>query len=318
MSGLNVIAARPEHAAEVVAVIHRSFGARPVLDPPATAMEETTESVEASLHTDGGLIAFRENTIVGAMLFSHERTGLLGLRRVSVDPNAQYHGVASAMAGVAEDVASEAGSHGLWLYVRYELPHTVRFWARRGYYEIGRSEPLIEFGKELGMQRQSDSAAGTRHLAHRLADILRPGDLLILTGDLGAGKTTFTQGLGEALGVRGAVTSPTFIIARAHPSARDGPSLVHVDAYRLGSAAELDDLDLDASIDEAVTVVEWGADMAEQLADSYLEIRFERLGDDLPPSAESRGEESRRLTFSPYGRRWFGTGLCTVFSSAPA
>ena len=93
-----------------------------------------------------------------------------------------------------------------------------------------------------------------------------PGDLFVLSGDLGAGKTTFTQGLGEALSVRGPITSPTFVIARTHPSLADGPPLVHVDAYRLGSAAELDDIDLDATTEEAVTVVEWGDGMAEQLA----------------------------------------------------
>src|SRR5690554_1907994 len=93
-----------------------------------------------------------------------------------------------------------------------------------------------------------------------LAPVLAAGDLVILTGDLGAGKTTLTQGIGAALGVRGQVASPTFIIARTHPSESQGPDLVHVDAYRLGSLAELDDLDLDTSLEAAVTVVEWGED----------------------------------------------------------
>ena len=98
----------------------------------------------------------------------------------------------------------------------------------------------------------------------------------LLIGDLGAGKTTFTQGLGAGLGVRGPVTSPTFVIARVHPSEVDGPALVHVDAYRLGGLDELDDLDLDTSLDEAVTVVEWGEGLAEGLAESRLEVRIER------------------------------------------
>ena len=84
------------------------------------------------------------------------------------------------------------------------------------------------------------------------------GDLVILSGDLGAGKTTLTQGIGAGLGVRGEITSPTFVIARVHPSLVGGPPLVHVDAYRLGGIDELDDLDLDTSLDDAVTVVEWG------------------------------------------------------------
>ena len=97
---------------------------------------------------------------------------------------------------------------------------------------------------------------------------------MLLIGDLGAGKTTFAQGLGDGLGVRGPVTSPTFVIARVHPSEVGGPALVHVDAYRLGGLAELDDLDLDASLDEAVTVVEWGEGIAEGLAESRLEVRI--------------------------------------------
>ena len=109
---------------------------------------------------------------------------------------------------------------------------------------------------------------------------------MVLTGELGAGKTTFTQGLGEGLGVRGGVTSPTFVIARVHPALGDGPDLVHVDAYRLGGLDELDDLDLDASLDSAVTVVEWGAGLAEGLADSRLEVLIERTVGDAPGADE--------------------------------
>src|SRR4029453_11950915 len=102
--------------------------------------------------------------------------------------------------------------------------------------------------------------------------VLRAGDVLILSGDLGAGKTTLTQGIGRGLQVRGDITSPTFVIARVHPSLVDGPPLVHVDAYRLGGIDELDDLDLDTSLADAVTVVEWGHGVAEGLADERLEV----------------------------------------------
>src|SRR3546814_19213094 len=112
-------------------------------------------------------------------------------------------------------------------------------------------------------------------VGERLAALLRAGDLLILTGDLGAGKTTFTKGIGAGLQVRGEVTSPTFIIARVHPSLVGGPALVHADAYRLGSIDEIDDLDLEMTPAEAVTVVEWGAGLAEGRADDRLEIRSE-------------------------------------------
>jgi len=111
-------------------------------------------------------------------------------------------------------------------------------------------------------------------LGRRLAAVLRPGDLVLLTGRLGAGKTTLTRGIGDGLGVRGPVTSPTFVLARTHPSAVGGAPLVHVDAYRLSSAAELDDLDIDFA--RSVVVMEWGAGLVEGLADSWLDIRIQR------------------------------------------
>jgi tRNA threonylcarbamoyladenosine biosynthesis protein TsaE len=117
-------------------------------------------------------------------------------------------------------------------------------------------------------------------LGRRLAAVLRPGDLVVLNGDLGAGKTTFAQGIGAGLGVRGPVTSPTFVIARVHPSLTGGPALVHADAYRLSSPAEVDDLDLDASVGDSVTIVEWGEGLVEQLVDAYLEVRIDRRDDD--------------------------------------
>ena len=121
----------------------------------------------------------------------------------------------------------------------------------------------------------------TREFGRRLAAVLRPGDLVVLTGPLGAGKTALVQGIGAGLEVQGAITSPTFVIARVH---RGRVPLVHADAYRLGDRpdprAEIDDLDLDASAEEAVTVVEWGAGLAERLNDEYLEVRIDRLDDD--------------------------------------
>ena len=118
--------------------------------------------------------------------------------------------------------------------------------------------------------------------------------MLVLTGDLGAGKTTLTQGIAEGLGVRGPITSPTFVIARVHPSLVGGPALVHVDAYRLGSALELDDLDLDADLDASVTIVEWGAGLAEQLSESRLELTHHR---------RRRAHGAPRRRRRPLGRR---------------
>ncbi|PKQ26831.1 MAG: tRNA (adenosine(37)-N6)-threonylcarbamoyltransferase complex ATPase subunit type 1 TsaE [Actinobacteria bacterium HGW-Actinobacteria-4] len=139
-----------------------------------------------------------------------------------------------------------------------------------------------------------------------VAPVLRAGDVLILTGGLGAGKTTFTQGLGEALGVRGPIASPTFIIARTHPSEVGGPALVHVDAYRLTSLAELDDLDLDASLDDAVTVVEWGEHMAEALSDDYLRVVIDRShAGAFDPEDPAGGP--REVSIEGHGDRWLGT-----------
>jgi tRNA threonylcarbamoyladenosine biosynthesis protein TsaE len=134
-----------------------------------------------------------------------------------------------------------------------------------------------------------------RDLGRELAGRLRAGDLVILTGPLGAGKTTLVQGIGEGLRVRGPVTSPTFVIARVHPArAGSGPSLVHADAYRLGSIGEVDDLDLDADAASAVTVVEWGQGLAEGLAEDRLEISIQ-------PDPDS---DVRTVRLNGYGARW--------------
>jgi tRNA threonylcarbamoyladenosine biosynthesis protein TsaE len=154
------------------------------------------------------------------------------------------------------------------------------------------------------------SAAAMRDLGGLLADVLRAGDLVVLTGDLGAGKTTFTQGVGARLRVRGDITSPTFVIARVHPSLVEGPALVHVDAYRLETLTEVDDLDLDASLADSVTVVEWGEGLVEGLAADRLEVRLERRrGSAGPDDPELDGDEPRTVRVSGFGQRWAGVVL---------
>jgi tRNA threonylcarbamoyladenosine biosynthesis protein TsaE len=135
----------------------------------------------------------------------------------------------------------------------------------------------------------------TRAFGARLGARLRAGDLVVLTGPLGAGKTALVQGIGAGLDVQGRIASPTFVIARVHPArAADRPTLVHVDAYRLGSLDEVDDLDLDVDTDRSVTVVEWGAGLVEQLADARLEITLGRRDD----------TEERLATLVPHGGDW--------------
>ncbi len=140
-------------------------------------------------------------------------------------------------------------------------------------------------------------------LGRRLAKLLRAGDLVMLSGELGAGKTTLTRGLGEGLGVRGAITSPTFVIARVHPSLGGGPPLVHVDAYRLGGGLdEMEDLDLDVSLPESVIVVEWGEGKVEELTDDRLMVRIHRAVGDT-------ADEVRHVTLTGRGERWGAVDL---------
>lgn len=148
-------------------------------------------------------------------------------------------------------------------------------------------------------------------LGRRLAGMLQAGDLVVLTGDLGSGKTTLTQGIGEGLGVRGPVTSPTFVIARVHPSEIGGPPLVHVDAFRLGGFDEVEDLDLEASLDEAVTIVEWGHGLVEGLAGDRLEVTLERPAA-APDDAEADLDEPRTVHVSATGDRWSHADLASL------
>jgi tRNA threonylcarbamoyladenosine biosynthesis protein TsaE len=151
-----------------------------------------------------------------------------------------------------------------------------------------------------------DTPERMAELGRRAAALLRPGDLVLLSGELGAGKTTLTRGLGEGLGVRGAVTSPTFVIARVHPSLGEGPALVHVDAYRLrGGLEEMEDLDLDVSLDESVVVVEWGEGKVEGLSDARLDIVIQR-------GVGERAGDVREVRVTGVGERWGGEDLSVL------
>lgn len=170
--------------------------------------------------------------------------------------------------------------------------------------------PVVE-ALDAPVEMRTASAAETTDLGRRLGSILRSGDVLILEGDLGAGKTTLTQGLAAALGVRGDVTSPTFVLSRVHAAQRPGgPALVHVDAYRLQEGVALDDLDLDSLVEDAVTVVEWGAGLAEQLSTDRLHVSLARgVGGDCGDG------DARVITVAAVGARWDGVPLHILLAS---
>ena len=135
-------------------------------------------------------------------------------------------------------------------------------------------------------------------LGVKLSKVLRAGDLAILIGPLGAGKTTFTRGVGEGLEVEGNVSSPTFVVARTHKREGEAP-FVHVDAYRLGSPAELDDLDIPFA--SSIVFVEWGQGFTKDISDNWLEIEIAR---------DTSGEtEERQVNITGFGERWAGVSI---------
>lgn len=148
----------------------------------------------------------------------------------------------------------------------------------------------IPGARTLDLEQESDAV----EFGRRLGAHLRAGDLVLLDGPLGAGKTVVARGVADGMGVRGPVTSPTFVIARVHqPAGGSRPAMVHADAYRLTSLEEIDDLDLDTDLTDAAVVVEWGAGAVERLAEEYLVVRLRRRADDV-----------REVVVEPHGARW--------------
>ncbi|WP_406030533.1 tRNA (adenosine(37)-N6)-threonylcarbamoyltransferase complex ATPase subunit type 1 TsaE [Nocardioides sp. NBC_00163] len=305
----------PEAATEVLGIVREAFSARPPLDPPADALGETEGSMKERLSGFGGVVARLDGVGVGAVLMDPEDS-TLWLRRFAVLPDQQGHGVAHKMVTYAAGVAVSEGFDDLAVIAREELPETLRFWVRQGFREISRESPAVRLHRPLNEHVvEALDADAMFELGRRVAALVAAGDVLVLSGGLGAGKTTFTKGLGAGLGVRGEITSPTFVIARVHPSTVGGPELVHVDAYRLGGIEELDDLDLDTDLDDAVTVVEWGEGLAEGLSESRLEIRIVRAEADEAPLdlvEAPDGADPRRVEIVPVGARWRGVDLSAL------
>ena len=166
------------------------------------------------------------------------------------------------------------------------------------------SQPIASYAVE------TNDADQTRALGEDLGRVLAVGDLVMLSGGLGAGKTTLTQGIGVGMGVRGRVASPTFIVARVHPNLGGGPDLIHADAYRITDLNDLETLDLDSSLDEAVTVVEWGDGKTEAMSEERLAIEVRRAsggqahGDVI--DLEHMDDGRRRIVLRAHGHRWDG------------
>lgn len=282
-------------AERLLTVIADAFGHRPPVDPPPPALSETAESIAAALARGFGVLAEVDGQAVGTVIVVLEEDRAW-ITRVSVRPAFQRHGIASAMVEVALDLLAERGVPTADLYARAEFPQVVSWWQRHGFAEVDAEGTRLHLSRALPVCIEAPTAGAMQDLGRRLAGLLAPGDLLIASGDLGAGKTTLTQGIGAGMGVTGAIISPTFVLARIHRNPAGGPGLVHVDAYRLGSFAEVEDLDLEVSLADSVTLVEWGTGVAEGLTDSRLEVDIRRS---LDPE-----DETRWVFLTPIGPRW--------------
>lgn len=284
----------------MLTVIRESFASRPPVDPPAAALSDTVEQIERALQAGEGVVAEVDGRIAGCLLLSAPVERVSTLSRVCVLPSARKHGLAASMVRGAGELAIELGATELELLSRREFPGTLRWWQRHGFVIDHQVELGWILRRRLPTAIEVPDAEAMQALGRRLAALLTGGDVLVLSGELGAGKTTLTQGIGGGLEVEGPIISPTFVLSRVH-AAPDGPGLVHVDAYRLGSAAELEDLDLDASLADSVTVVEWGSGLAEGLSADRLEISIERGSDPA--------RDDRLVLLDPVGDRWADVDL---------
>jgi tRNA threonylcarbamoyladenosine biosynthesis protein TsaE len=306
VSDLVVSIASPQDAAAMIEVIHSAFGARPPIDPPSTAIEETAETLAASLQLGSGILAQVGGRPAGVIVVLPGTDGAARFSRVSVHPELQRHGIASVMVNAAEELAAIQGFKRVELFSRSEFPEFITFWQHRGFV-VDRAVPHgVILTKSLPLAIKVPTSEAMIRLGDRLAQLLERGDVIIAGGDLGAGKTTLTQGIGRGLASEGPIISPTFVLSRIHPSAIGRPTLMHVDVYRLSTSYELDDLDLDAAVADSVTVVEWGQGIAEGLADDRLEIDIWTSPADL----SAVGDDSERIvTIRTVGGRWSAVDL---------
>lgn len=297
---LSLRLATRDDAMAMLEVVRAAFSARPPVDPPADYLGDTVAELEQRLDAAPGVLALLGDEVVGCLFLSLD-ADVAGLHRVSVLPDHRREGIAEAMVRGAIEVCSDLGARWLELLTRREFPETRRWWEQHGF-RADRDTPTgTIMRRSVPVRVEVPDTEAMHALGRRLAGVLRAGDVVIQSGDLGAGKTTLTQGLGQGLGVSGPVISPTFVLSRVHRATGDGPALVHVDAYRLGSAAELEDIDLEETLAGAVTVVEWGSGLAEGLADSWLDVDIRRSDDPA--------DETRVVYVAANGQRWHGVDL---------
>lgn len=282
-------------AAAMFDVIRSAFEARRPVDPPADALSDTVDDVASALRSGHGVCLELGGRLIACMLIS-VADGVATFRRVSVLPEHSGAGHAHQLIEGAASVAADLGCHTVELLTRREFPELLAWWQRHGFRVAREARDGYILSRPLPILLDVPTAGDMQELGRRIAALLRKGDVIIATGDLGAGKTTLAQGIGEGLEVQGQVTSPTFIISRFHEASAAGPSFVHVDAYRLGGGAELADIDLDESLEDSVTMVEWGEGMAEWLSDDRLEITIER----------GEGDDVRTVLLDGVGPRWGG------------
>ncbi|WP_260465055.1 tRNA (adenosine(37)-N6)-threonylcarbamoyltransferase complex ATPase subunit type 1 TsaE [Arachnia propionica] len=280
-------------APAMLGIAQRAFAARRPVDPPPAALSDTLDDYRRALAEGWGVCATIGDGLVGCLLIARDGE-VATLRRVAVLPEESGRGVAKHLVAGAMSVAADAGLARVEVACRVEFPELAQWWRIHGFELIRRDDQHWFLGRDLPVSLDVPTPEAMHALGARLATLLRAGDVVIASGDLGAGKTTLTQGIGEGLGVSGPVISPTFVISRIHPNPGDGPDLVHVDAYRMGTAGELADIDLDATLARSVTLVEWGAGVAEWLSDERLEIDIDR------------SEDLRHVTLTGIGPRWAG------------
>lgn len=287
--------ATPADAPELHRVIHAAFAARLPVDPPADALSDSVDDVAAAVAGGYGVVAELAGELVAGLLIQIDGD-VATLRRVSVLPSDSGRGLARDLVASALLLAAEVGCRDAELLTRREFPELVRWWQGHGFDIVREVEQGFILARSLPVVIDAPTADAMRDLGRRLAALLVPGDVIIATGDLGAGKTTLAQGIGAGLAVSGPIISPTFVISRVHPATAQGPDFVHVDAYRMGDAAELADIDLDASLARSVTFIEWGQGKAEWLSDERLEIAIER--------GTATDDDGRTLVLTGTGARW--------------